>query len=87
MLPNNEKDEIRRVRWKCRRGMLELDQLLLGFFDHCYADLSTDERACFNELLTYPDPLLWQWLTGQTKPDLESMQLLVAKITENKNIY
>ena len=38
--------ELARLRWKCRRGMLELDLLLRDFLDSGYQDLD-DAAATF----------------------------------------
>jgi antitoxin CptB len=55
-----------RVRWQCRRGMRELDQLLTDYFEHSYGASSEAEKAAFCELLTLPDPDLIKYLvTGQ----------------------
>ncbi len=65
-------DSDARTRWHCRRGMLELDLLLLAFFDKQYAALSADEKRLFQTLLTYPDPDLFSWLMGHAiAPSLE----------------
>lgn len=52
----------RRVRWRCRRGMLELDWLLQGFLDAGYADLSSAEQIAFRQLLRLPDQELLEYL-------------------------
>lgn len=50
------------VRWHCRRGMLELDMLLHGYFDAKYAGLSTAQQRTFVGLLTWLDQDLWRCL-------------------------
>ncbi len=57
-----------RVRWQCRRGMLELDLLLLPFFDACYAALSPALQHTFLELLDCPDPDIYNWFLGADLP-------------------
>lgn len=54
-----------RVRWQCRRGMLELDLLLRRFVDSAYSDLSDEERNAFVRLLEYPDDTLLELLMGR----------------------
>ena len=55
-----------RLRWQCRRGMRELDELLKDYFEHSYGASSEAEKAAFCELLTLPDPELARYLvTGQ----------------------
>jgi antitoxin CptB len=51
-----------RLRWQCRRGMLELDLMLQAFIDNSYMDLAEDEKAAFQELLSYPDQELLELL-------------------------
>ncbi len=55
-----------RLRWRCRRGMLELDLLLLAFLDRGYARLSIDSQRVFERLLDYPDDVLLELLMGRS---------------------
>src|SRR5579863_8836878 len=48
-------EKINRVRWQCRRGMLELDLLLQSFFDKHYVSLSEVNKALFEQLLEHHD--------------------------------
>lgn len=57
-----------RLQWQCRRGMLELDALLLGFLERRYSQLDAEGRAAFERLLGCPDPLLLDYLMGRTIP-------------------
>jgi antitoxin CptB len=50
------------LRWQCRRGMRELDQLLSAYVEHCYQMASDAEKASFRELLALPDPELARYL-------------------------
>ncbi len=66
-----------RLRWNCRRGMLELDLLLLPFFEKKFASLSTTEQALFAELLKCEDQDLHSWLVGQHVPtDMRFISLI-----------
>lgn len=58
-----------RLRWKCRRGMLELDVLFERFLSHGYDQLDTTERLLFESLLEEPDPVILNWLMGHEVPD------------------
>jgi len=51
-----------RIRWRCRRGMLELDIILQRFMDTHYAQLDTQQQEFFEVLLTYPDHDLWNMI-------------------------
>lgn len=56
---------IARVRWACRRGMLELDVLFQPFVENVYQDLSDADKALFIRLLECEDPELFAWFMGR----------------------
>jgi antitoxin CptB len=72
--------ELARMRWKCRRGMLELDLLLRDFLDSGYANLDDAQRRCFDQLLDYPDAVLLEWFMGRVRPADKDVANLVEKI-------
>jgi len=57
-----------RLRWQCRRGMLELDEFLISFLDKRYCKLIDAQKQTFEQILDLPDQLLLDYLLGQTKP-------------------
>lgn len=59
--------EIERIRWRCRRGLLELDIVLGRFVQHHYAGLTPEERDAFDRLLEVPDNPLWDMIAGSTE--------------------
>jgi antitoxin CptB len=56
---------INRLRWLCRRGMLELDEWLTRFLEVRYADLPAEQQAVFAKLLDQDDMALFDWITGE----------------------
>jgi succinate dehydrogenase flavin-adding protein (antitoxin of CptAB toxin-antitoxin module) len=60
--------DLDRIRWRCRRGLLELDLLLKGFLERGYDRLGPEERAVFVELLEQPDNDLLDLAMGRTEP-------------------
>lgn len=78
--------EIRRLRWQCRRGMLELDHLLHRFLDLGYADLSEPERATFLALLAEQDTRLSDWFMSRAESDNPAMQALIERIVETVRV-
>jgi antitoxin CptB len=72
--------EMQRLRWQCRRGMLELDLLLSGFLDAAYADLTSQQRVDFVRLLGYQDQIIHDWLMGQSVPAEAALRDLVVRI-------
>lgn len=72
--------QLARVRWRCRRGMLELDLMLRDFLDAAYGQLDASELRCFEQLLDYPDAVLLEWLMGRIRPTDKEVMRLVDKI-------
>lgn len=61
-----------RLRWKCRRGMKELDVLLTRFLDDQYDGLPESGRQAFIKLLELEDPDLYACIVGyQDAPTAE----------------
>jgi antitoxin CptB len=59
----NIKDaEQRRLAWRCRRGMLELDIVLQHFIAQHFSHLTLAELQAFDEMLEMPDNDLWNAL-------------------------
>jgi antitoxin CptB len=71
-----------RLRWRCRRGMKELDVLLGRFFDARYRDLDAAGRAAFERLLDADDPSLYRWLTGRERAPDPAVRALLARMPE-----
>jgi antitoxin CptB len=61
--------ELKRLKWRCRRGMRELDQLMERFLDRSFATSSEAERALFLTLLDTEDDILWRWCMGRERPE------------------
>ena len=72
--------EIKRLRWQCRRGLLELDLLLEAFLEKGYEALPEADKRLFNELLEYPDQLLHEWMMGKECPNDVGLGRLVKII-------
>ena len=61
-------NELAKIKWACRRGMLELDVLLGYFFEEQYSRLTEAEQRQFVDLLEEADPTLFAWLMGHEVP-------------------
>ena len=57
-----------RIGWQCRRGMRELDELLMCFLARRYSSLNAGEQKTFEVLLDYPDAVLLELLMGRMMP-------------------
>jgi antitoxin CptB len=76
----DEETEIRKLRWRCRRGMRELDQLLERWLDTQWRQSSAGERETFLRLLDSEDDRLWRWFLGHETSEDAALQQLVERI-------
>jgi antitoxin CptB len=60
--------ELDRIRWRCRRGLLELDLVLSRFLDQRLTALTEPERQAFSSLLQRSDNDLWDLVAGRQTP-------------------
>ncbi len=58
-----------RIRWRCRRGMLENDIVLSRFLDACGETLTDDDVASLDALLDLSDNTLWDLIAGRIEPE------------------
>lgn len=66
--------------WRCRRGMRELDMLLLRWLHARWRDSSAEGQNDFRELLACEDDQLWDWLLSRSRPAAKPLQQLVDEI-------
>jgi len=69
-----------RLRWRCRRGMRELDELLQPFASRYLADLGSDELASFCQLLECQDHKLLAYLMLNEIPADQGWVNVIKKI-------
>ncbi|WP_425603990.1 succinate dehydrogenase assembly factor 2 [Luteimonas kalidii] len=75
-----EEADLRRLRWRCRRGMRELDQLFERWLDHAWPQASDAERGVFLRLLDCEDDRLWHWFMGHEAATDAELDALVQRI-------
>ena len=75
-----EESRRRRLWWRSRRGLLELDLLLVPFVEQKLGSLSATEQNDFERLLQEDDPLLLEWLQRRAEPHDEGLRRLVELI-------
>jgi antitoxin CptB len=76
------KEEINRMRWASRRGMLELDLVLEPFVLARYAGLDEQDRARFQQLMSCEDQDLFAWFMQRERPEDEELRAIVSKVLE-----
>ena len=69
-----------RLRWQCRRGMRELDELLLRYLERHYAAADRQEKADFQAVLDLADPELNAYLLQRKQPDSEGIARVIKRI-------
>jgi antitoxin CptB len=68
---------LNRLRWRCRRGMLENDLILTRFLDSRGDLITGDELVALESMLQLSDNDLWEMLSGRQEPaDAALMPLL-----------
>ena len=72
--------ETQRLRWQCRRGMLELDYLLENYLDQQFENAQKEEREAFILLLDQHDLDLQQWLLLGASPVNLTLTFIVDKV-------
>ena len=65
-----------RALWRSRRGMLELDLLLVDFARRRYPDLAPADQAAYQGLLVHDDWLVWDWLQARATPADEFARII-----------
>ena len=83
MLTQPTQEERNRLAWQSRRGMLELDVLLVPFTENVYVTLSPELRASYAELLACEDADLFRWFMGKAQPEAPHLAELVAMIVQH----
>ncbi len=73
----------RALRWRCRRGMRELDALLGAWLDRRWAQVDELLQQAFERLLEQEDDQLWDWLLGRTRPADLNLARIVDDIREH----
>jgi antitoxin CptB len=79
MLNPSEKS---RLKWACRRGMLELDVIFMPFFEHEFDGLGEAEQRTFIRLLECEDPELFRWCMGHGVPEDPDFAAMIPLILE-----
>jgi len=73
--------ELGKLRWRCRRGMRELDELLTRYLDEQYSGAPAAQQSAFRDLLESPDPLIYAYFLGRQTPSDSTLSLVLERIT------
>ena len=72
--------DARRLLWRCRRGMKELDVLLEKYAHQCYEHAPAEQKRAFARLLELPDPDLADYFFGHATPEEPELARLTQLI-------
>ncbi|PXW88225.1 antitoxin CptB [Nitrosomonas sp. Nm84] len=75
--------EFERARWRCRRGLLELDIVLQRFMDQYYRQLDQHGLEQFERLLSLPDNDLWDLITARQVTTDDNLQQIVELLQKS----
>lgn len=75
-------EDIRRLEWQSRRGMLELDVLFVPFVREAFRELSPDDQDRFVKLLDCEDQDLFVWFMQREEPEDPELARIVKLILE-----
>ena len=71
---------IRQLRWRSKRGLLELELLLLPFVESCLGELTGPELDLYGRLLEHDDLDVYDWLRGVYQTSDQSLQPIIDRI-------
>ncbi len=75
-----ERVELQKLRWRSRRGMRELDQLMERYLAGRWLEADAHERAVFDRLLACEDDRLWRWFLGYETAEDAELHAIVERI-------
>ncbi len=75
-----ESGRLARLKWRCRRGMKELDLFLIPFINSNISSLTTSDIETLEIMLEEPDPDLYSWLAGYCCPLNAEWEAMCEKI-------
>jgi antitoxin CptB len=62
-------NRIAKLKWRCRRGMRELDRAMLAYLENHYEHASDHDKSNFEQLLSEQDPFIFALLNERIKDD------------------
>lgn len=78
--------DYKRLRWACRRGMLELDLVLQPFLENILPNLTQEQQVQFERLLECEDQDLFNWFLRKEDPSDEEDMAIVTIIRKNTGL-
>jgi len=79
-------NELSRLRWRCRRGIKEMDLILQAFLERKYSSLSLQEKVLFDKILDETDLDIMDWILGRSQPDNSEYNVLIELFRQAKPV-
>ena len=76
-------EEKAHIKWACRRGMLELDVIIMPFYEECFDSLNEQEQQEFSSLLECSDHELFTWIMKPGQSDAPAHLNMVNKLVSH----
>ncbi|MCC6202164.1 MAG: succinate dehydrogenase assembly factor 2 [Gammaproteobacteria bacterium] len=77
----------KQLKWRCRRGMRELDAVFGGYLERAYDALPAEQQRLFARLLDESDPTLYAWVTGRTSPDDAALAAQLRQVLDDYHAH
>ncbi|TVP91630.1 MAG: succinate dehydrogenase assembly factor 2 family protein [Pseudomonadaceae bacterium] len=74
--------ELKRLFWHSRRGMLELDVLLVPFVQEAYTALNKEDQDRYRQLLECEDQDMFGWFMQRSEPEDPDLKRIVRIILD-----
>ena len=81
-MEEDRKARINRLKWRCRRGRLELDLVFDRFWGRHEGDLDAESEAALERLLELQDHDLWALVIGREVTDDHQLMGMIARLQE-----
>ncbi len=75
-------EKFNRLFWHSRRGMLELDLILVPFLEKHFRNIGEEDQQRYEQLLTCEDQDMFAWFLGNRKPEDPEIAKIVGVILE-----
>ncbi|MFT7526009.1 MAG: antitoxin CptB [Arenicella sp.] len=70
----------KKLVWRCRRGVRELDVLFGRFLETEYPQLSESQKMAFERMLEVQDPIIMDWLFSKSQSQDPEFEMLVQRL-------
>lgn len=80
VIDDKNSPEFKRLKWQCRRGMLELDVLFEPFLDEVFLTLDEDDKQRFYKLIECEDQEIFPWFMQKEVPEDTDLARIVEII-------